>query len=87
MPRITRKELEHAVKGFREGTGLPIFVEYSGAPQRPRIFLPSGRELSPRGTVTEIYNWFDAFVQGWVEKGRAWRVIPHEQAWDNLKRR
>lgn len=67
MPRISRIALSLRLERVRLTTGLNLQVEYSGDPQRPRIFLDQGEKdikaLSPRATTTQLMMWLDGFIE------------------------
>ena len=68
MPRVTRRDCEAAVGRLTKMTGETLIIEYSGAPQRPRLAVYTDgrfdRWLSPRLRTGEFYEWVWAAIAG-----------------------
>ena len=73
--RITRKDCEGAVGRLAKMVNKTLVIEYSGAPQRPRLaqYGPTNIEtwpsdfirwVSPRLTTGEFYEWVWAAIRG-----------------------
>ena len=68
MARITQRDCEGAVGRLIGLTGETLIIEYSGAPQRPRLAVYTDgrfdRWLSPRLSTGEFYEWVWAAIAG-----------------------
>jgi len=74
--RITKRDCESAVERLAKITGRHLVIEYSGAPQRPRLAFyavvnsgPSqhmqfARWVSPRLATSAFYEWIHAAIDG-----------------------
>ena len=78
MPRVTRRDCEGAVNRLVRIVGKELVIEYSGAPQRPRLALRTAtynsndrricdvfeRWVSPRLSTGAFYEWVWAAIAG-----------------------
>jgi hypothetical protein len=64
--RIGRKDLENLVKILQRETGMDFGLNWYG--RRPRLILykerGGERDISIRGSVSEVYDWIQVFRDG-----------------------
>lgn len=65
---MTSAEIRSKVYELMQQYRIPLVVEFSGAPRRPRVSVvtPSGglRDLSPRCSKREMKLWLDGLEEG-----------------------
>ncbi len=64
--RILKQHLLDDFKNLKRLTGLNLEIEWSGVPQRPRIFNNGSADLSPRLSIKDLHLWIEAFEEGFT---------------------
>lgn len=69
--RILKQHLLDDFENLKKLTHLNLEIEWSGVPQRPRIFNHGSANLSPRLSIKELHLWIEGFDTGFREGFKA----------------